>query len=111
LSARANPVQLAGADWLEDRPWLTPHAQNPASADPPLTPMRRRPLIYIYDLPSDFNTRLLQVRRTATCRSDNLKGLVVGVVCVSQGRCILHLGRQFWRANMDAADFLATLTA
>ena len=43
-----------------DRPWLKPHAVNPAAAE--LQPATRlRPLIYVYDLPSDFNTRLLQV--------------------------------------------------
>lgn len=44
----------------EERPWLKPHAVNPAATEPqPAT--RLRPLIYVYDLPSDFNTRLLQV--------------------------------------------------
>lgn len=45
-----------------ERPWLKLYAKNLAAAEPP-PKERLRPLIYVYDLPSDFNTRLLQVCR------------------------------------------------
>lgn len=50
-----------GQDMTAERPWLKPYAKNPAAAEPP-PKERLRPLIYVYDLPSDFNTRLLQYR-------------------------------------------------
>ena len=49
------------ADLVESRPWLSPHIRTPAAFDPP-TPTRPRPLIYVYDLPPIFNTRLVQYR-------------------------------------------------
>lgn len=32
----------------------------PASLDPPPAPTRPRPLIYVYDMPPEFTTRMLQ---------------------------------------------------
>ena len=43
------------------RPHIAPHAVTPAAADPP-PEQRLRPLIYVYDLPAEFNTRMLQVQ-------------------------------------------------
>ena len=45
------------------RPWLAGVvSESPAAADPPAAPTRKRPLIYVYDLPAEFNSRLLQYR-------------------------------------------------
>jgi hypothetical protein len=60
LSAAVIDSWTCCADMTADRPWLKPHAVNPAAAEPQPA-IRLRPLIYVYDLPSDFNTRLLQV--------------------------------------------------
>ena len=46
-------------DPLISRPWLEPHAQTPAAH---AGTHQSRPLIYVYDLPSIYNTRLLQYR-------------------------------------------------
>jgi len=35
---------------------------TPGAADPPLNKTRKRPLIYVHELPSAYNTRMLQVR-------------------------------------------------
>ncbi|KAL6745749.1 exostosin-like glycosyltransferase [Haematococcus lacustris] len=47
----------------ESRPWLRQHVGLPLEAQPqlPSTP-RKRPLIYIYDLPPAYNARMLQYR-------------------------------------------------
>lgn len=44
-----------------ERPHIAPHVVAPAAADPP-PQQRLRPLIYVYDLPAEFNTRMLQVQ-------------------------------------------------
>ena len=36
----------------------------PAAQDPPPAPSRKRPLIYVYDMPPEFTTRILQYRIT-----------------------------------------------
>jgi hypothetical protein len=60
LSAAVIDSWTCCSDMTAERPWLKPHAVTPSAAEPqPAT--RLRPLIYVYDLPSDFNTRLLQV--------------------------------------------------
>ncbi|KAK9805353.1 hypothetical protein WJX73_005210 [Symbiochloris irregularis] len=46
-------------DMTEARPWSAPHAHVPALA---AADLRVRPLVYVYDLPSIYNTRLLQYR-------------------------------------------------
>lgn len=48
---------------LATRPWLRAHVALTPEAQPKLpdTP-RRRPLVYIYDLPPEFTTRMLQYR-------------------------------------------------
>ncbi|KAL6745753.1 exostosin-like glycosyltransferase [Haematococcus lacustris] len=59
--------KIAGAPMepslLESRPWLRQHVGLPLEAQPqlPSTP-RKRPLIYIYDLPPAYNARMLQYR-------------------------------------------------
>ncbi len=47
---------------FEARPWLRPviKPQPPAAVGQRL--MRRRPFIFVYDLPPDYNSRLLQYR-------------------------------------------------
>lgn len=45
------------------RPWLASvAAESPSAADPPALPTRKRPFIYVYDLPPEFNVRMLQWR-------------------------------------------------
>ena len=44
----------------EERPWLKPNVRTPAAADPPASSTRLRPLIYIYDMPPAYNTRMMQ---------------------------------------------------
>lgn len=68
---RVKTVQ-AGVDFTE-RPWLRELIAAPAAA-PMAT--RKRPLLYIYDLPAEFNSRMLQYRlnkvpvfRHLTCRA------------------------------------------
>ena len=56
VHARAEAMDLR-----ELRPWIAAHAQPPASTIKAAS-TRLRPLIYIYDLPSIYNTRLLQYR-------------------------------------------------
>lgn len=51
---------LAGLEDTE-RPWIKPHVHTPAAQDPEPGATRRRPLIYIYELPAIFNTHMLQV--------------------------------------------------
>ncbi len=53
---------------MEDNPHITGHLKDmimdtPASMDPGDRPEpRKRPLIYIYELPAEFNVRLMQYR-------------------------------------------------
>ena len=46
----------------QSRPWLKDTIRTPAAADPPPSSHRRRPLIYVYDAPPEYNTRMLQYR-------------------------------------------------
>ncbi len=46
----------------EGRPWLEGVTAAPAAEDPPAAPSRLRPLIFVHDLPPDYNSRLLQYR-------------------------------------------------
>jgi hypothetical protein len=41
--------------------------RTPAAADPPASKTRLRPLIYVYDLPPAYNTRMMQVRLACRC--------------------------------------------
>lgn len=46
-----------------DRPWLKPHAaMPPAAADPVPGTTRKRPLIFVHELPGDYHSRMLQYR-------------------------------------------------
>ena len=46
-----------------ERPWLKPHAaMPPAAADPAPGATRRRPLIFVHELPADYHSRMLQYR-------------------------------------------------
>ncbi len=44
---------------MDERPWLRPHTVTPAALQ---GKTRMRPLIYVYDLPAEFNSRMLQYR-------------------------------------------------
>ena len=54
---------MEAGDEVEKRPWLkdvmTPVA---AAQDPPLSPTRKRPFIYVYDTWPEFNTDVMQYR-------------------------------------------------
>ena len=60
---------------VTDRPWVARHLTTPESM---VSSPRRRPLVYIYDLPAEFNTRMHQYRldkvRTLAraCKCQNL---------------------------------------
>lgn len=60
--------RLPGVKWnaglAEDpaRPWLADHIRTPAAEDPLPGSTRKRPLIYIYELPPLYNQLLLQYR-------------------------------------------------
>ena len=56
LKGVINGAGNAGVD-LTEQPWL----REVTSAAQQL-PERRRPLIYVYDLPAEFNSRMLQYR-------------------------------------------------
>ena len=46
-----------------ERPWLKPHAaMPPAAADPAPGDNRKRPLIFVHELPGDYHSRMLQYR-------------------------------------------------
>eukprot|EP00884_Botryococcus_braunii_P019031 jgi/Botrbrau1/5811/Bobra.0155s0033.1 len=61
--ARWRPGIKPLPDPRKAKPWLKPVFVPPPSAgDPPPSATRLRPLIYVYDLPADYNTRLLQYR-------------------------------------------------
>ncbi|KAL4452533.1 hypothetical protein ABPG75_008195 [Micractinium tetrahymenae] len=45
------------------RPWTAEHVHTPAARDFPPGATRKRPLIFVYELPGDFATLMLQYRR------------------------------------------------
>lgn len=44
-----------------ERPWLKPFVHTPAAREPAEGATRRRPLIYVYELPPMYNALMLQV--------------------------------------------------
>ncbi|PSC76174.1 exostosin-like glycosyltransferase [Micractinium conductrix] len=59
--------RTAGTPWTPgmeegDRPWLKPHVHTPAARDPQPGQTRKRPLIYVYELPPFYNAVMLQYR-------------------------------------------------
>lgn len=50
---------------LSERPWLADHVSTLSSQDPPPSATRKRPLIYIYELPTKYNQLMLQYRTQA----------------------------------------------
>lgn len=59
---RRGVLPQPGDQWTT-KPWIEPVLTHTvATEDPPLTPVRRRPYIYVYDMKSDFGTDLLQYR-------------------------------------------------
>ena len=46
----------------ESRPWIRPHVETPASHDPTPGATRLRPLIWVYEMPTDYNALLMQYR-------------------------------------------------
>ena len=48
------------------KPWLAESISPvPAAEDPPVRPTRVRPLIYVYDMPPNITTRMLQYKNAA----------------------------------------------
>ena len=43
------------------KPWIAPHVDTPAARDPEPGQARKRPYIYVYELPGKFNSHMLQV--------------------------------------------------
>eukprot|EP00884_Botryococcus_braunii_P008777 jgi/Botrbrau1/17900/Bobra.50_1s0001.1 len=69
------------------RPWLLEAmVPPPAAADPPVLKKRLRPLIYVYDLPPDYNSRLLEYR-------------------VDKGSCVHRLFDQMNHTYMNDATY------
>ncbi|KAG2488211.1 hypothetical protein HYH03_013205 [Edaphochlamys debaryana] len=60
---RRKGVYLTDGDQVTSKPWMQ-GVITPAVApeDPPMTPYRRRPYVYVYDMKSDFSTDLWQYR-------------------------------------------------
>jgi hypothetical protein len=44
-----------------ERPWIKPFVHTPAALEPAEGATRKRPLVYVYDLPPMYNAILLQV--------------------------------------------------
>ena len=59
-------TQTSGFEWpaglAEQRPWIAPHAHVPAINKEASERQALRPLVYVYSLPSIYNSRLLQYR-------------------------------------------------
>ncbi|KAL4426069.1 hypothetical protein ABPG77_007865 [Micractinium sp. CCAP 211/92] len=47
----------------EQRPWIAEHVHTPAAREFASGATRKRPLIFVYELPSDFSTLMLQYRQ------------------------------------------------
>ena len=64
LPGSAPPAAPAGVHETGARPWLTPYAVMPMAALPVLPPgaKRKRPFVYVYDMPSEYTSRMLQYR-------------------------------------------------
>ncbi len=56
-----------GAGLAESRPHIAQHVHAPAAADAPVLRERRRPLVYVYDMPPEFNGRMIQVAALKRC--------------------------------------------
>lgn len=55
------PAHLPAGMEDGERPWLKPHVHTPAAREPKPGETRKRPLIYVYDLPAIYNSIFLQV--------------------------------------------------
>jgi len=81
---------VAGVSLVE-RPWLQGHIRAPAVG---VLTQRRRPLIYIYDLPSEFNSQMLQYRLTkvlpAECMPAYIAGQLPGRHLLAFNLAVLH---------------------
>ncbi|KAL4438037.1 hypothetical protein ABPG77_004258 [Micractinium sp. CCAP 211/92] len=65
-----------GTEWtpglVKERPWIAEHVAAPAAEDPKPGDTRKRPLIYVYELPAIFNSKLLQYRPDKGCCTHRL---------------------------------------
>ena len=56
-----DPPSLPAGMEEKERPWLKAHVHTPAARDPEEGATRKRPLIYVYELPPFYNSVMLQV--------------------------------------------------
>ncbi|KAI3432331.1 hypothetical protein D9Q98_003890 [Chlorella vulgaris] len=78
-----------------DRPWLKPFVHTPAAWDPPL-PTRKRPFIYVYELPPIYNAVLLSYRTEKAH-------------CVAYMRCCCRASTGHWtQVRLIISTFLYT---
>lgn len=57
------PFYPFAGDEVVNKPWLRKAITPPVAAqDPPLTPTRLRPYVYVYDVPPDYSSDILQYR-------------------------------------------------
>ncbi|PSC76549.1 exostosin-like glycosyltransferase [Micractinium conductrix] len=59
---RSADVDDSSPSLVEERPWIQDFMHTPAAQDFLPGATRKRPLIYVYDLPSDYSTLMLQYR-------------------------------------------------
>lgn len=80
------PLCARDAAGMEDkeRPWLKLHVNTPAARDPEPDATRRRPLIYIYELPAVYNTNLLQVGCRSGANNRVPGGCLTAALCCRQ---------------------------
>ena len=62
-SRKRKGMDMEAGDEVEKRPWLADVLTPvPAAQDPPHSPTRKRPFIYVYDMWPEFNTDVMQYR-------------------------------------------------
>ena len=93
-----------------ERPWLKMHVSTPAAQDPPPALKRKRPLIYIYELPPIYNQLLLQYRLTGACvhrifNWENVTGFAGGTYNLETGLHEFLLQSEHRTLNPEEADF------
>ena len=62
-SRKRKGLDMEAGDEVEKKPWLSDVLTPvPAAQDPPFSPTRKRPFIYVYDMWPEFNTDVMQYR-------------------------------------------------
>jgi hypothetical protein len=87
------PCCLLPAGLEASRPWIKPFAAMPPAAlpDPPADASRKRPFIYVYDMPPAYTSRMLQYRlgkNSCSWRVGRHLASACGLwPCMRTGRC------------------------